>query len=634
MSNNYYEFKENIGQGQYGQVYKAINRKENKYYAIKRLNFKDITEKEKKSIDNEVRLLKELKHPNIISYKDSFVDKDNYFNIVTLFCEGGDMYNKILKQNGEYFSEEKIIFWMVQILLGLSYVHDKKIIHRDIKSQNIFIQNSHIICIGDFGIAKIINQTQTQTMGASILGTPLYMSPESFNDPKSNSFKSDIWSTGCCLYELCNLKHAFGADTWEGVFVKVIKGQKFPLNPKYSQDLRNIIDSMLNVKPKNRPTISQIIETPFIRPHVANYINDFYKNYESYNGTLEQALLLKEQADKFGIFKFPLNKEIIDEQNERKEIERKRLTEDRKKVAQRLYELEKMKIKKNSKKFANNQQNKEEFNQINSERDEKKKINSLDKNNQKFSNKNDYLINGKKYNNRAPSNDNGTDSKYSRHNGNYMSNDNNKKNNLKSNISPLNNYNEIKENPGSSNNKRKTNKRPLTSKKGVKSAHKDQANNISLIKEKEKLNRNDIDKKEDNRNVIQIRKGSDFNENQNINNINNNIIKINNKGNENYNNIGSDSGNKLEDNNENMTNKEMILNERINFFKGKCVNFLGPTIFSKAYNHLRKIKQNKNVEVNNSNIRQELSDMFGKSNIGYWQLIDQIIFLEDLLNKQ
>ena len=132
------------------------------------------------------------------------------------------MYKKIHYQNGEYFSEEQILNWMVQILLGLSYVHDQKIIHRDIKSQNIFIQNKYKVCIGDFGIAKIVNQTQTKTLTTTLIqGTPLYMSPESFNDPKSCNFKSDIWSLGCCFYEICNLKHAFGADSWNAVFNKV-----------------------------------------------------------------------------------------------------------------------------------------------------------------------------------------------------------------------------------------------------------------------------------------------------------------------------------------------------------------------------------------------------------------------------
>ena len=395
-----YEFIENIGQGMYGRVYKAKNKKENKYYAIKRLNFKDINEKEKKQINNEVSCIKKLRHPNIISYKDSFNDEDNYFNIVTTFCEGGDIYNKIQKQNGEYFSEEQILNWAVQILLGLDYIHKNDIIHRDIKPQNIFIKNHHIICIGDFGIAKIITQIQTQTM-TSIIGTPLYMSPESFNDPHSKHFESDIWSAGCCLYEICNLKHAFGADRWELVFNKVRTGKHQPVNKKYSNELRDIIDSMLNVKPINRPTIPKLLKSNFIRPKAANYIKDFIKNYKIYDGNEEQVAILKEQAEKYGIFKSKLNKEI------------------------NISSVEKdLKVKKN--KYNINNIRKDFSNPISPEKEEKQKKFSLDK--KKYNNN---YINNNNYNNKKIRNKNINSNilgknKYNKRN-EYISDDNKKK---------------------------------------------------------------------------------------------------------------------------------------------------------------------------------------------------------------
>ena len=277
MSENYKNI-EIIGQGMYGKVYKSLNIKENKYYAIKSLNFKDISQRERQNIEREVDLLKELKHPNIVLYKDSFIDKDNYFNIVITFCEGGDLYKKIFRENNTCFDENTIIKWIVQLLLGLSYIHDKKIVHRDIKTKNIFIQNENFLRIGDFGIAKLFNQTQTMN---KIVGTPLYMAPECFKQNNKYSYKSDIWSLGCCIYEMCNLKHAFEGNFFPAVSVKISEGKRAPLNKRYSDDLKYLVDSMLDLNFNHRPNISNLLKRPFIKGKAGEYINDFISNYKN-----------------------------------------------------------------------------------------------------------------------------------------------------------------------------------------------------------------------------------------------------------------------------------------------------------------------------------------------------------------
>jgi len=154
-----YEFVKNIGNGMFGQVYLTQHKIEKKYYAIKRINFQDINQKDRENIENEVRLLQELRHPNIVSYKDSFCDNDNYFNIVMIYCDGGDFYNRIKNNKGKHFTENDIIDWIVQLGLALLYIHDKKILHRDLKTQNIFIKDGKIR-VGDFGIAKMFNHTK------------------------------------------------------------------------------------------------------------------------------------------------------------------------------------------------------------------------------------------------------------------------------------------------------------------------------------------------------------------------------------------------------------------------------------------------------------------------------------------
>ena len=255
MSENYKNI-EIIGQGMYGKVYKSLNIKENKYYAIKSLNFKDISEKERQNIEREVNLLKELKHQNIVLYKDSFIDKDNYFNIVITFCEGGDLYKKLFKESNKHFDENTIIKWIIQLLLGLSYIHDKQIVHRDIKTKNIFIQSGNFLRIGDFGIAKFFNQTQTMN---KIVGTPLYMAPECFKQNNKYSYKSDIWSLGCCIFEMCNLKHAFQGNFFPAVSVKISEGKRGPLNKHYSENLKQLVDSMLDLNYNKRLNISSIL---------------------------------------------------------------------------------------------------------------------------------------------------------------------------------------------------------------------------------------------------------------------------------------------------------------------------------------------------------------------------------------
>ncbi len=111
------------------------------------------SDRDKMSAQQEAQLLKNLKHPNIVSYKESF-QIDGYLNIVMLFCDGGDLYTKIKEQNGKFLEETQIVEWFVQIAMALQYLHDKNILHRDLKTQNIFLTRNKIVKVGDLGIAR------------------------------------------------------------------------------------------------------------------------------------------------------------------------------------------------------------------------------------------------------------------------------------------------------------------------------------------------------------------------------------------------------------------------------------------------------------------------------------------------
>jgi hypothetical protein len=161
--------------------------------------------------------------------------------------------------------------WFVQAALAIHYMHENKVLHRDIKAQNIFMLGNGRLVLGDLGISKVLDGTaqfaQTQ------IGTPYYMSPELFKN-KPYNHKSDVWALGCVLYELCTLAHPFDAPNIQTLAQKITKGSYAPINAKYSQSLRNLVASMLAVDVKNRPSVAEVLQQPYLKKHVYNFIKD------------------------------------------------------------------------------------------------------------------------------------------------------------------------------------------------------------------------------------------------------------------------------------------------------------------------------------------------------------------------
>jgi len=239
-------------------------------------------EDSKKQIYNEASIMKKLFHPNVISFKDVFKDvKLDYFYIVMEYANDGDLSKKIKTQKqkvyGEkYFSEEKIMQYFYQICRGLQYIHSKNIIHRDIKSQNIFLMKNGKLKIGDFGIAKAL--TETKNNASTVIGTPYYFSPEIINGEPYN-YKTDIWSLGVVLYEMCCLKLPFESNNIAQLSIKIMKGKYDPIPNRYSKNMANLIKDMLNIDQKLRPNITEVMQSPLLKNyHINKYSNKSYKN--------------------------------------------------------------------------------------------------------------------------------------------------------------------------------------------------------------------------------------------------------------------------------------------------------------------------------------------------------------------
>jgi NIMA (never in mitosis gene a)-related kinase 1/4/5 len=138
---------------------------------------------------------------------------------------------------------------VIQVVRGLQALHDLRILHRDMKSANIFLYLDGTAKLGDLNVSKVAKKglLYTQT------GTPYYASPEVWKD-KPYDLKSDIWSLGCVIYEMCALVPPFRAEDMNGLFKRVLKGQYPPIPSHYSMDMRSLIKAMLMVDAVARPT--------------------------------------------------------------------------------------------------------------------------------------------------------------------------------------------------------------------------------------------------------------------------------------------------------------------------------------------------------------------------------------------
>ncbi|CAH8619617.1 unnamed protein product [Schistosoma intercalatum] len=238
--------------------------------ALKCIKLDDNSEAVQKDYEKEAHLLSSLKHPYILCIHESFVDK-NRFCIVSEYCEGGDLTNylKQVKSKGERISEKIIGKWLVQIILATVYMHKNKILHRDLKTSNIFLKNGNIK-VGDFGISRSL--ATTEELATTFIGTPYYMSPEVLKYEGYNN-KSDIWSIGIILYELCTQRRAFTGTNLMRVMWQVINDPCPQLPEIYSKELQEVLELMLKKTPQERPSASELLQSNAVH----SYLRDLYK---------------------------------------------------------------------------------------------------------------------------------------------------------------------------------------------------------------------------------------------------------------------------------------------------------------------------------------------------------------------
>ncbi|KAI8911083.1 kinase-like domain-containing protein [Gorgonomyces haynaldii] len=250
---NQYEPLEKIGSGSFGIIRKVRRLSDGKLMARKEIDYRKMTEKEKKQLVSEVNILRELRHTNIVRYYERFVDRENSMIYILMeLCEGGDLAAVIKRCRKEkrYIPENIVWNLLAQLLLALNECHSTTshptILHRDIKPENVFLDKSLNIKLGDFGLSRTIGDPEIE-FAQTYVGTPYYMSPELVNESRYNA-KSDIWALGCLIYELCALEPPFQAKTQATLNQKIVSGKIPLLPPHYSTELVSVIKSMFTLE--------------------------------------------------------------------------------------------------------------------------------------------------------------------------------------------------------------------------------------------------------------------------------------------------------------------------------------------------------------------------------------------------
>jgi serine/threonine protein kinase len=252
----------------------------NKIYAAKVIK-KSFLKKKTKSSSNysklrrEIKIQKSLNHPNIVKLLHDF-ETDDFYVLITEYCPNDTLFNYV-KNKGGSLDESEICHLMKQLLHAVKYLHSKKIMHRDIKSQNIYLDHDFNIKLGDFGLSCDMSDGWRRL---TCCGTPNYIAPEVLKhldkeDGEQYSFECDVWSIGVIMYALKYQKPPFETSSIETTFKRIKNAiYYFPARTESSVHFKDLIVSILKVDPKERPSIDTILNHSFFnwtitKPEVA-----------------------------------------------------------------------------------------------------------------------------------------------------------------------------------------------------------------------------------------------------------------------------------------------------------------------------------------------------------------------------
>jgi len=279
MSLNDFEILQKLGNEEKSSIFKVKRKKDGQFYILKTVQSQSLDKSEKKNVINEIKTVSSLSHANIIEFKEAFFDKfSKSLNIIFEFPHNGNLSNKINYAIKNRMYMEECIIWdvLVQILNGVNYLHKKGIIHRNLKSKIILLNNQRLVKISDFEASCSFDKNNN--MITDQVGTPFYTAPEIWEEEPYN-YKCDIWSIGCIIYEMASLTLPFKGKTIDSLYENIMSKKIKPIPDFYSEDLKKIINYMLIYDPSKRPSTDTLLNYPRIKEESAK-LKDIYIKYK------------------------------------------------------------------------------------------------------------------------------------------------------------------------------------------------------------------------------------------------------------------------------------------------------------------------------------------------------------------
>ncbi|KAJ8599475.1 hypothetical protein CTAYLR_009542 [Chrysophaeum taylorii] len=263
-----------LGAGSFGRALLCRGR-ERDVVVVKEVCVKD--EKALAEAEREAELLKAHAHTNIVRYIASFADaaKREFF-LVMEYADGGDLAGSIERRQASlaHWSEGEAMMIFVQLLLALRHVHSRRIVHRDVKTGNVFLTKEGVVKLGDFGVSRRLEVGEATELAATQVGTPFYLSPEIFAGQKYGR-KSDVWSLGVVLYEVLALRRPFEATSLAALCHRVTSETYAvrPLPRIYSRDAHVLAGQLLRRDPDLRPATDDLARAAYVRAHMHNVLS-------------------------------------------------------------------------------------------------------------------------------------------------------------------------------------------------------------------------------------------------------------------------------------------------------------------------------------------------------------------------